>query len=286
MKVSFHQSHPAHGKGLKKAFTLIELLVVIAIIAILAALLLPGLANAKRNAVDLNCLNNCKQMLLSMKMYVDDAKGALITYNDPLDNMNDTLWIARLQSNYSAFQGVRCCPAAPAPSPISAWKTPQDEAPPLAGAAGTADYPWLWNSGAVSYVGGYAINAWCYGDAYEVFGMPENEVYQKESNVSHPSLTPYFADSIWVDCAPSETDAPSTDLYSGSDTSGGMDRLTIARHGYKAAGAAPRVVPAGASLAGAIDAGFVDGHVASVKLEQLWTLYWHEGWVTPSTRPP
>jgi hypothetical protein len=37
---------------------------------------------------------------------------------------------------------------------------------------------------------------------------------------------------------------------------------------------------------GGIDLGFVDGHAGLVKLEKLWTLTWHNGWVTPATRPP
>ncbi|MSR60564.1 MAG: type II secretion system protein, partial [Planctomycetaceae bacterium] len=50
-------------------------------------------------------------------------------------------------------------------------------------------------------------------------------------------------------------------------------------------GQAPRIVPAGTLLPGGINAGFADGHAGLVKLEQLWTLSWHNGWATPATRP-
>lgn len=76
-----------------------------------------------------------------------------------------------------------------------------------------------------------------------------------------------------------------TDLYAGSDSNTGMDRRTMARHNYKAPGAAPRRIAVGAPLVGAINVSFVDGHAAPVKLEQLWTLYWHVGWETPAVRP-
>jgi prepilin-type N-terminal cleavage/methylation domain-containing protein len=66
---------PARCSWHKSGFTLIELLVVIAIIAILAGMLLPGLARAKESANRSKCMSNLKQLQLSVKLYLDENRG-------------------------------------------------------------------------------------------------------------------------------------------------------------------------------------------------------------------
>ena len=62
------------------AFSLVELLVVIAIIALLAALLLPVLAQAKEQGKGMKCLNNLRQIGLASKLYLDDHDGVFVQW--------------------------------------------------------------------------------------------------------------------------------------------------------------------------------------------------------------
>ena len=65
----------------RSAFTLIELLVVIAIIAILAALLVPGMREARERARLMTCVSHVRQVVLAEVQYATEHEMALPPIN-------------------------------------------------------------------------------------------------------------------------------------------------------------------------------------------------------------
>lgn len=92
---------------MKRGFTLIELLVVIAIIAILAAMLLPALQQARAKSQSTKCVSNMKQSAQLVHMYTNDFRGMFMWYNsDPVYSG----WANLLKKlNYvSSVRGLKC----------------------------------------------------------------------------------------------------------------------------------------------------------------------------------
>jgi prepilin-type N-terminal cleavage/methylation domain-containing protein/prepilin-type processing-associated H-X9-DG protein len=87
----------SRSQSMAGGFTLIELLVVIAIIAILAALLLPALSQAKLKAQRAACINNQKQLATAWVMYADDD-SQVMPPNASINVSWTTSWVAGILS--------------------------------------------------------------------------------------------------------------------------------------------------------------------------------------------
>jgi hypothetical protein len=230
------------------------------------------LASAKLRAKQINCVSNLKELVLASQLYYDDTK----TFVGPLSGNPATSrgdWMGTMLDYYAKATNLIICPAAP------------DKGLPTPGAIntpGTSDSAWHWNiDPPYVYASSYGYNKWLEGPQY---GSDPRD-FLTELAVNQPGKTPVFMDSVWINMWAETNDFAPSSVYSPGYGSAGIPRACIARHGSRPAGAASRNVPFGQPLPGSIVMSFYDGHVEPVKIDRLWTYYWHVNWLAPATRP-
>jgi len=151
------------GKMRKKGFTLIELLVVIAIIAILAAMLLPVLENARERARRSLCMSNLKQIGLACQMYALDYNERFPIYHSPNTGVGTGQSFGLLIPRYVKNTSLFLCPSAPSTMTVAkTWvdieKGVDNNGNPVSDAASQctlytriADYTWDLSWGRYCY---------------------------------------------------------------------------------------------------------------------------------------
>jgi prepilin-type N-terminal cleavage/methylation domain-containing protein/prepilin-type processing-associated H-X9-DG protein len=250
----------------QRGFTLVELLVVIAIIALLMSILMPALANARKQAQGVMCLSRLHSWGVGFQMFTDDRDGYFMKNNGTKDE--DFLrcmepYIGSQSGGATEAGEMFFCPSAKKNlnvgngwfigTTFSAWG-------PFPVTEGT----W-WDTGAE---GSYGKNDWCSnppGDNY--WGFVTKYAW-RTPNVSGRDNVPVLLDCLYSDGFPMDYDAPppAPDV---SDTwaENPMQLFCIDRHN------------------GGVNGLFMDWSARKIGLKELWRLKWHNQFDTTADPP-
>jgi len=270
------------AKSHRGGFTLVELLVVIGIIAVLIGILLPALGKARKAARISACMSNIRQIVMSTQQYWQDNKNRFSPYyNGSGPSKFQVEWMGQVMKPQQ-MDKVRLCPEAFESNPAYASADNNTNQPGTAfncwGPGGQAmeDYSDVSNPqnkngrhlmGSYGY-NGYLLRVHESGNSNTLLGGGQAKYLNwiHVPPVRSSVEVPVIFDSVWPSAWPKETDAVPNNLYADTGAPPALSignnwtRLCVARHGM------------------AINVGFMDGHVSTVPLPDLWTLRWHNDW--------
>jgi prepilin-type N-terminal cleavage/methylation domain-containing protein/prepilin-type processing-associated H-X9-DG protein len=249
----------------KNGFTLVELLVVIAIMAVLLTLLTPALTKARKHAKMLVCQTNLRSMQTATVQYFQKYEKGF-EYELYSGSPRHDIYINELSAYVDNVDEARYCPSTFVPENRNA----------TSGHFGSATEAWLWVADTPEpEYGSFALNGFIYTDPYDVlipvwFAGYEHLFVNTQNKIDRigADQIPGFADSVWVDAWPDDTNL----IPAGYDLSGihsnqsHMARLITNRHNDRT------------------NISFMDGHVQNIFLNQLWSFKWHTEFQTESIK--
>jgi prepilin-type N-terminal cleavage/methylation domain-containing protein/prepilin-type processing-associated H-X9-DG protein len=251
----------------RRGFTLIELLVVIAIIALLLAILLPGLEGVREQGKSIVCRSNLRQWGAIFTLYAEDNRGRLMEWEGSVYP-----WLHTMRDYCQGTEGIRLCPKARRLANPAGPEWLYD------GTQGGTFTAWgairIWGRHAPSddsvYYGSYGLNRWLAVPVESekvllLAGGGPTENFWRTTRVKGATGIPMLGDCWWFCSWPDYRNPPPEHEDAPAELCGctnSMGRYCMNRH------------------RGFVNMLFVDGASRKVGLKELWTLKWHRQFPT------